>query len=108
MQWGFNRATGDCILRAVPPKTVPIAPAKPKAKKPSFPPEWAAILKRNTATPKLACEILGLKPKPPIPSAEVKAAYRVAITRAHPDKASSNEHAAIINAAYAFLKPFSK
>ena len=28
-------------------------------------------MKRNTATPKLACEILGLKPKPPIPAAEV-------------------------------------
>ena len=30
------------------------------------------------------------------------------IVRAHPDKGGSNEHATIINAAYAFLKPFSK
>jgi hypothetical protein len=74
----------------------------------TYPATWGAILKRNTATPKLACEILGLKPKPPIPAADVKAAYRAAIVRAHPDKGGSNEHAAIINAAYAFLKPFSK
>jgi hypothetical protein len=51
-------------------------------------------LKRNTATPKLAREILGLKPKPPIPAPEVKAAYHAAIVRAHPDKGGSNEHAA--------------
>jgi len=38
----------------------------------------------------------------------VKATYRAAIVRAHPDKGGSNEHAAIINAACAFLKPFSK
>jgi len=67
--------------------------------KTSYPATWGAILKRNTATPKLACQILGLKPKPPIPAAEVKAAYRAAIVRAHPDKGGSNEHAAIINAA---------
>ena len=90
-----------------PPKTAAPTRAK-KEKTPSFPATWGAILKRNTATPKLACEILGLKPKPPIPAAGVKAAYRAAIVRAHPDKGRSNEHAAIINAAYAFLKPFSK
>ncbi len=28
-----------------------------------------------------------MKPKPPIPAAEVKAAYRAAIVRAHPDTA---------------------
>jgi hypothetical protein len=72
-----------------------------KVRTAAFPATWGAILKRNTATPKLACEILGLKPKPPIPAAEVKAAYRAAIIRAHPDKGGSNEHAAIINAAYA-------
>jgi G:T-mismatch repair DNA endonuclease (very short patch repair protein) len=30
----------------------------------------------------------------------VQAAYRAAIVRPHPDKGGSNEHAAIINAAY--------
>ncbi len=59
-------------------------------------------MKRNTATPKLACEILGLTPKPPIPAAEVQAAYRAAIVRAHPDKGGTNEQAAIIDGAYAF------
>jgi hypothetical protein len=107
-QWGIDRATGNSAIATRPPKTV--TPPKPnkQGKKPSFPAAWAAILKRNTATPKLACEILGLKPKPPLPAAEVKAAYRAIIVRAHPDKGGSNEHAAIINAAYAFLKPFTK
>ena len=107
-QWANDRATGNTSLATRPPKTVTPARAKKQGKKPSFPATWGAILKRNTATPKLACEILGLKPKPPIPAAEVKAAYRAAIVRAHPDKGGSNEHAAIINVAYAFLKPFSK
>jgi hypothetical protein len=105
---GIDRATGDASLAPRPPKTA--TPPKPKkqGKTPFFPATWGAILKRNTATPKLACEILGLQPKPPLPAGEVKAAYRAAIVRAHPDKGGSNEHAAIINAAYAFLKPFSK
>jgi hypothetical protein len=73
-----------------------VTPPRPKkhGKKLSYPAIWGAILKRNTAAPKLACEILGLKPKPPIPAAEVKAAYRAAIVRAPPDKGGSNEHAA--------------
>jgi hypothetical protein len=43
-----------------------------------------------------------LTPKPPIPAAEVQAAYRAAIVRAHPDKGGTNEQAAIIDGAYAF------
>jgi hypothetical protein len=57
---------------------------------------------------KHACESLGLKSKPPIPAVDVKTDYRAAMVRAHPDKGGNNEHAAIIDAAYAFLKPFSK
>ncbi len=74
------------------------AQAEEAGEEPFFPATWGAILKRNTATPKLACEILGLKPKPPIPAGEVKTAYRAAIVRAHPDKGGSNEHAATRNA----------
>ena len=104
-QCGIDRATGDSTLVTRPPKKM--APAKAK-KKPSFPATWGAILKRNTATPKLACEILGVTPKPPISARDVKVAYRAAISRAHPDKGGDNEHAVLINAAYEFLKRFCK
>lgn len=64
-------------------------------------PDQRAMLEKG-ATPKLAGRILGVTPGATL--AEVKAAFRKAISVAHPDKGGSNIAASAVVAAHAMLR----
>ena len=86
---------------ARPPKTV-----TPRKARGAIPTAWARIFTRAGANPKLACEILGVKPGAKLAKADVKRAYRAGIIANHPDKGGSEEKAKAIIAAFKFLEPF--
>ena len=110
--WGaLNRVdlnTGD-VARIPNPAPKPIPTPKtvqaPK-KRGAIPSAWARIFTRAGANPKLACEILGVKPAAKLAKADVKKAYRAGIVANHPDKGGNEEKAKAIIAAFKFLEPF--
>jgi len=83
------------------PKTV-----KAPTKRGAIPSAWARIFTRAGANPKLACEILGVKPCAKLAKADVKRAYRAGMVANHPDMGGSEEKAKAIIAAFKFLEPF--
>ena len=112
--WGaLNRVdlnTGDVAgkPKAAPaPKPIPTPKTvTPRKARGAIPTAWARIFTRAGANPKLACEILGVKPGAKLAKADVKKAYRAGIIANHPDKGGSEEKAKAIIAAFKFLEPF--
>lgn len=72
-----------------------------KAAEPKATDDQRAMLLRG-ATPKLAARVLGVKAGAPF--AAVRAAFKEAIKKAHPDVGGSTAAAAAVNAAFALLR----
>jgi hypothetical protein len=91
------------------PSTPPVRPPKSSANRaPKIQKTFSDFLATRCKSLALAAKVLGIKPKPPLQKAVIRAAWIALVRIHHPDKGGALEAAQAVNGAYQLLEKFSQ